>query len=77
MPSTSTTEPKKRERRRAAPSPNAFAYTVPDAQSMGGPSRTTIYELIKKGILKTVDAPGCPQLINGDLLRALLSGKAK
>ena len=40
---------------------------------MGGPSRTTIYELIKKGILKTVDAPGCPQLINGDFDFALCS----
>jgi hypothetical protein len=64
-------------RRRAAPSPNAFAYTLRDAQSMGAPSRTTIHELLKAGILQKVDAPGCPLLITGDSLRALLTGKVK
>ena len=73
---TSPEKPPK-TRRRAAPSPNALAFTVRDAQAMGAPSRTTIYGLIKDGILKTVDAPGCPLLITGDSLRALLSGKAK
>jgi hypothetical protein len=76
MPDMAITEQSPRKtRRRAAPSPNAFAFTVADAQAMGAPSRTTIYELIKAGILKTVDAPGCQQLITGDSLRALLSGK--
>ena len=70
-------QPQPKTRRRAAPSPNAFAFTLRDAQSMGAPSRTTIHGLIKDGILKTVDAPGCPLLITGDSLRALLTSKVK
>jgi hypothetical protein len=77
MASTNTEQSKPKIRRRAAPSPNAFAFTVRDAQAMGAPSRTTIHGLIKAGILQTVDAPGCPLLIAGDSLRALLTGKVK
>jgi hypothetical protein len=73
----STKQSKPKTRRRALPRPDAFAFTLRDAQSMGAPSRTTIHELVKAGILKTVDAPGCPVLITGDSLRALLSGKVK
>ena len=55
---TSPEKPPK-TRRRASAFANALAFTVRDAQAMGAPSRTTIYGLIKDGILKTVDAPGC------------------
>jgi hypothetical protein len=74
---STTEQPKRKARRRALPSPNALAFTIADAQSLGAPSRTTIDGLIKKGILKTVEAPGCQVLITGDSLRALLTGKVK
>lgn len=70
------TEPRKRKR--AAPSPDAFAFTIADAQSMGAPSKSTIYELIKKGRLVAIRREGLPTLIEGNSLRALLGiGEAK
>jgi hypothetical protein len=63
----------KRRRARAEPSPNAFAFTIRDAQSMGATGRTKIYDLAKRGKLKLVKIDGRTR-INGDSLRALLRG---
>jgi hypothetical protein len=61
----------RRNRLRARPHPMAFAYTIADAQSMGAPSRTKIYQLAKLGKLTLVR--GCGRtLVSGDSLRALL-----
>lgn len=73
---SSRENPKKRKRARARaralPARNAFAYTIPDAQAMGAPSKTTIYQLVKAGRLKFVEAPGCSRMLEGDSLRSLL-----
>ena len=42
-------------RRRAPPARNAFAYTIPDAQAMGAPSKSAIYDLAKAGHLKFIE----------------------
>lgn len=39
---------KRRQRQRALPSPNALAYTIPDAQSMCAPGKTKIYKIDKQ-----------------------------
>jgi len=54
-----------------SPSPNAFAYRVKEVQLMGGPCRTKIYELAKKGHLKLIRIDG-RTLIEGDSFRSLL-----
>ena len=64
-------KPPKRNRLRAAPSRQAFAYTVEDAQSMGAPGRTKLYELEARGQLKFIRVAG-RTLVDGDSLRALL-----
>ena len=69
--SSSTTEKRQRGRARAAPSPDAFAYTIPDAQSLGAPGRTKIYALAKAGRLTLRKIDG-RTLIDGDSLRILL-----
>jgi hypothetical protein len=61
----------RRRSRRAAPSPNAFAYTIADAQAMGGPGRTKIYDLGKRGDLKLIKVAG-RTMVDGASLRALL-----
>jgi hypothetical protein len=66
-----TIEKRQRGRARAAPSPNAFAYTISDAQSLGAPGRTKIYSLAKAGRLTLRKIDG-RTLIDGDSLRALL-----
>jgi hypothetical protein len=53
------------------PSPDALAYRIKEAQFMGGPGRTKIYELAKKGHLKLVRIDG-RTLIEGESLRNLL-----
>lgn len=63
--------PKTRERARAEPSRNAFAYTIEDAQKMGGPGKSKMYELAKNGRLKLIHVDG-RTLVGGDSLRALL-----
>jgi hypothetical protein len=60
-----------RKRARPAPSPNAFAFTIEDAQAMGGPGRTKIYDLAKRGELKMIDVAG-RTMVDGASLRALL-----
>jgi hypothetical protein len=71
VPELSIEESKKRERVRAEPSRNAFAYTIQDAQKMGGPGKTKMYELAKEGRLNLVHVDG-RTLVSGDSLRALL-----
>ena len=69
---TETTIDKRiRGRARPAPSPNAFAFTIADAQAMGGPGRTKIYQMAKRGELKLIDVAG-RTMVDGASLRALL-----
>ena len=70
---TSNTDRKPRRRQRAAPNPDAFAFTIADAQAMGAPSRTTIYGLFNAGVLRKVRVAG-RTMIEGNSLRALLTG---
>lgn len=63
--------PVRRNRLRAAPSPWALAYTVSDAQSMGAPGKTKLYELKKSGQLRFIKSAG-RTMICGDSLRKLL-----
>lgn len=53
------------------PSPAAFAYRIKEVQLMGGPGRTKIYELAKKGYLKLIRIDG-RTVVEGDSLRNLL-----
>jgi hypothetical protein len=63
-------------RRRAPPARNAFAYTIPDAQAMGAPSKSAIYDLAKAGHLKFIEKkPGCPVMLEGNSLRMFLGVK--
>jgi hypothetical protein len=62
------------QRERALPSPNVHAYTIPDAQAMGLPGRTKIYELINAGRLKVIKLDHRTMVV-GDSLRELLSAK--
>jgi hypothetical protein len=64
-----------RRRARAAPSPDAFAFTIRDAQSLGAPGRTKIYALAKAGRLTLRKIDG-RTLIDGDSLRQLLKASA-
>jgi hypothetical protein len=75
MPAAAKAEPNTmpRLRKRAAPNPSAYAFTIPDGQAMGAPSTTTIYKLAKDGKLKLVRVAG-RTMIEGDSLRALLRG---
>jgi hypothetical protein len=64
--------PKKvRARARAAPHPMAFAFTIEDAQAMGAPGRTKIYEMAQRGELILLRVAG-RTLVSGDSLRELL-----
>lgn len=70
-----TAKQTKRQRERAMPAANAFAFTVRDAQAMGAPGRTKLYELDKKLIeagrkLLFKDAAG-RTMVYGDVLREL------
>ena len=56
---------------RTMPSPHAFAYTLADAKLMGGPGRTKIYDLAKRGELKLIRVGGRTK-VDGDSLRSLL-----
>jgi len=55
----------------AHPSPDAFAYRVKEVRLMGGPCRTKVYELAKKGDLKLIRIDG-RTVVEGDSLRRLL-----
>jgi hypothetical protein len=69
--SSKTTEKRQRGRARAQPSRDAFAYTIADAQSLGGPGRTKMYQLAKAGRLTLIKVDG-RTLVGGDSLRSLL-----
>jgi hypothetical protein len=62
---------KKRKRLRAAPAANAFCYTIEDGQSMGLPGKTSVYEMIKDGRLKTIDVAG-RTMLTGESVRRVL-----
>jgi hypothetical protein len=68
---SATIEKRQRGRARAAPSPDAIAFTIRDAQSLGAPGRTKIYALAKAGRLTLRKIDG-RTLIDGDSLRDLL-----
>jgi hypothetical protein len=73
MPAATENPAVRRKRRRASPDPAAFAFTIPDAQAMGAPGRTSIYKLAKQGRLKLLRVAG-RTLVDGDSLRTLLRG---
>ncbi len=75
MLATETLPSKPRARARAAARPDALAFTIPDAQSLGAPGRTTIYDLAKAGKLRLLKVAG-RTMVDGDSLRALLRGAA-
>jgi len=54
------------------PSPYAFAYSIDEVKQMGGPGRTKTYELVNRGVLKSILVAGRRKIV-GDSLRALLS----
>lgn len=58
-------------RARPAPLPDALAFRVDEVRLMGGPARTTVYQLAKEGRLRLVRVAG-RTLVDGDSLRALL-----
>ena len=68
---TAPDNPKKRNRLRAAPRPDAIAFTIHDAQAMGAPGRTKIYELANAGKLKLLHVAG-RTMVCGASLRKLL-----
>lgn len=55
----------------AHPLPNALAYRVKEVQLLGGPCRTKVYELAKKGDLKLIRIDG-RTVVEGDSVRNLL-----
>jgi hypothetical protein len=75
MPAATEIPTVRRKRRRASPDPAAFAFTIPDAQAMGAPGRTTVYKLAKQGRLKLLRVAG-RTLVDGDSLRALRGSPA-
>jgi hypothetical protein len=67
--------PKRPRSPRATQRPDALAFTVEGFQATGGPGKTTIYDLAKKGVLVLFkDAVG-RTLITGDSAREYLSAK--
>jgi hypothetical protein len=69
--STDSIDKKPRQRLRAAPNPMAHCFTIADAQSMGAPGRTKIYEMAKAGKLRLIKVAG-RTMVDGNSLRALL-----
>jgi hypothetical protein len=67
----------KRQRLRALPLPNAIAWTIADYQALGGPGKTSIYELGKTGGLKLFKDGAGRTMVDGDSGRALLGVKIK
>jgi hypothetical protein len=62
----------KRTRPRAPQRPDAIAFTIPGFQSMGGPGKTSVYELGKRGVLTLYKDVLGRTLITGDSARAYL-----
>jgi hypothetical protein len=59
---------KKKQRLRALPAANAYAFTIEDAQAMGLPGKTTIYKMIKDGLLEVRDR----RMLTGASVRRVL-----
>jgi len=62
----------RRNRQRASADPLAHAYTIEDAQRMGAPGRTKLYELFNSGELLSIRV-GRRRMIVGNSLRASLT----
>jgi hypothetical protein len=68
--------PKRRRTRPSAPQrPDAIAFTIAGFQRMGGPGKTSVYQLGKAGVLKLYKDPIGRTLIDGDSARAYLGFK--
>jgi hypothetical protein len=66
----------KRPRKPAAPQqPNALCFTLRGFQANGGPSRTSTYNLAKRGILKIFKDELGRTLVDGDSARDFLRNK--
>jgi excisionase family DNA binding protein len=67
-------EPKHKPKARKPPAPldAALCYNVPDAASVVGLSRATLFKMIKEGRLRSIFVAG-RRLIPADALRALIS----
>ena len=59
-----------------SPHPDALAYTLADARRMGGPSRSQIYKLNGRGVLKLIRV-GRRTYVEGASLRRLMSSGEK
>jgi hypothetical protein len=57
---------------RVLPSPNAFAFTISGVQAMGGPGRTSVYDLAKKGVFSLFKDELGRTLVTGDSVRKFL-----
>ena len=67
---------RKRRTFSAAPQlPNAIAFTVRGFTAVGGPGKTKIYELGKKGVLEIFKDAAGRTMITGKSARALLGVK--
>jgi hypothetical protein len=64
---------KRRPEDRPAPLPNAITYTLPDASRISGLSQATLRRRAGEGALRMFRVGG-RTLVNGDSLRALLTG---
>jgi hypothetical protein len=64
--------PAGKKRPRAIQSPDALAFTIPGFQALGGPGKTSVYELGKRGVLKIFHDPLGRTLIEGESARAFL-----
>ncbi|WP_237214205.1 helix-turn-helix domain-containing protein [Falsiroseomonas oryziterrae] len=64
---------KRRPEDRPAPLPNAITYTLPDAARISGLSQATLRRRAAEGALRLFRVGG-RTLVNGDSLRALLTG---
>jgi hypothetical protein len=67
------TQPRKRPSPRALQRPDALAFTIEGFQALGGPGKTSVYELGKAGKLKLYKDPIGRTLIDGDSGREYLS----
>ena len=62
-------------RPRAPQRPDALAFTIPGFQALGGPGKTKVYELGKRGILELFRDAAGRRMITGKSARALLGIK--
>jgi hypothetical protein len=70
---TTKSNPKRKRTRPSAPQrPDAIAFTIAGFQSMGGPGKTSVYELGKTGKLKLYKDIIGRTLIDGDSAREYL-----